>query len=202
MITVSKVLTSSLLVFFIASARAGDIVQPISNRGDNLYYGPDGQTFTAEDPRITTIGFLLWNASASSSADITYDLYAGSGSSGSLLGSSSLVLPQGYYGYADADFSFVSLTVGQTYTVMISTSATDCLVNGEQLFTGIGQPIPGTMDYSGGQAIYGGQDAGIYDDLTFRILAIPEPNMLPLLFLGLFLFSGRFLSTNADKPHA
>lgn len=159
------------------------IVQPYWNWGFNInLYSPIGQTFTALDSHVATIGFLQENLS-STPATSTYSLFAGEGP-GTLLHSSSFVLPQGPASYFDADFSSVSFIPGHTYTVLITTPANNCSINMEQWETSVShQPIPGTVDYPGGHAIRGGQPEPLFD-LAFRVEPIPEPASAELLVAG------------------
>lgn len=165
------------------------IVQPYySNGGDLNNAPPTGQTFTALDARISTIGFLLENF-RTAPATITYQLFAGEGNAGSLLGVSTFQVPPQTPGgdYFDRDFSSITLTSGQTYTVTISERANDnCLISFEQWALADASPIPGMADYPGGHMILGGEPMP-YDDLTFRIEPVPEPNTLVLMVLGVSL---------------
>ena len=163
------------------------IVQPDWNWNYNINLAPPiGQTFIAVDPDIATIGLLLQNLAAAP-ATITYDLFAGDGTSGSLLRATSFVLPPNTGGYSDVDFSSVTLTVGNPYTVIVSTPANDCVIALEQFATGAGQPIPGMADYPEGNAIISGQPSSLFD-LAFRVEPVPEPESARLVIVGSILF--------------
>ncbi len=146
---------------------------------------PIGQTFTALDPRISTIGFYLQNV-RTAPATITYQLFAGEGSGGPSLGLSTFEVPglplDDWY---DRDFSSITLVPGQIYTVMISEMPTDnCMIYAEQWAYSDGSPIPGTVDYTGGHMLSGGWPLPPYMDLTFRVVPVPEPNSLVLMMIG------------------
>jgi hypothetical protein len=172
-------------------AWAGPIVQSRAWGAFNVYfYGPVGQTFTAEDDQISTIGFDLWSTHAIAPGAsyppgrFTYELRAGAGTSGSLVASSSFSLPDGFRGYADADFSSAQLTVGETYTVLVSASDGNWAIFWNQIYcVPSGEPIEGAIDYTGGMMVRDGQLAP-YGDLAFRILPVPEPASATLLLLA------------------
>jgi hypothetical protein len=165
-------------------AFSGEIVQPQAIGAWNLaYYSPMGQTFTAEDAQISTIGFSVYRATYLNGdvQTLTYELRQGSGAtSGTPLASVTLTMPQVFNGFADADFRSVSLTVGQVYTV-VAYASPDYLVRWNQFdYTLDNQPIPGRIDYTGGEMIQSGALIP-YGDLTFRIEPIPEPSDMLLL---------------------
>src|SRR5882724_4246360 len=163
----SLVFGSSLLVT--SSLWSGEIIQP-QTRGslDIAAFNPLGQTFTAEDSKISSIGFQVWaNIDQYSSAQLTYELREGADPSGLLLASASFTLPTTFSGYADADFSSVTLTVGQIYTVLLFASNPSFAVDWNQWADDTG-PIPGRIDYTGGQAMVFGLLMP-REDLTFRI---------------------------------
>jgi hypothetical protein len=186
--TLIAVLTTTLYETFAICFGQGAIVQPDSNWGYNLNLAPPiGQTFTAIGANISTFGVLLQNY-ATSPANIRYDLFAGDGTAGPLLSSASFMLaPSSSAGYSDASFRSVTLTAGDTYTVIISTPANDCVIYLEQFVTDSGQPIAGMADYPGGHAIISGQPSPLFD-LAFRAEPIPEPESMMLVIVGLGVF--------------
>jgi len=116
-------------LFATLSLWSGEIIQPQFNFDVNIWvYRPLGQTFTAEDSKISSIGFEVEGYSEYSSTQLTYELREGVGTNGQLLASANFTLPTTFSGYADADFSSVTLTVGQLYTVMIFASNPSFLV--------------------------------------------------------------------------
>ena len=161
------VLLSSLCAA--TSLWSGEIIQPQANGSLNIFdLNPLGQTFTAEDSRISSIGFEVWATTQYSSAQLTYELREGAVPySGLLLASASFTLPTTFRGYADADFSSVTLTVGQVYTVLLFASNPSFLVDWNQWADDNG-PIPGRIDYTGGEAMVRGLLTP-RNDLTFRI---------------------------------
>ncbi len=165
-----------------ANAKAGVIIQPQSNWGYTIeYYMPVGQTFTAEDALIKSIGFNVREANPHMPfAPIWVDLFAGVGTSGTFLGRAQLEgIEPGYRGFYDADFNSVILTVGQVYTATLSSSTPRAEIRGTYF-----EPPPGP--YAGGESIF----HGIPDpnrDLAFRVLPMFEPTTPPV--------------ANADGPY-
>ena len=173
------------------SAWSAEILQPQVIGTGNAYYGTLGQTFTAEDS-LATIGVNLvgWDARATGPTVFTYSLFQGIGTTGPLLGQQNLTLPAdyGFNGFVDADFSSVSLSVGQVYSIVLSASTDWYGVNYNQWATApSGIPIPGRVDYPGGEMLSSGV-LEPYADLTFRVIPVPEPaavNLLALTAAGL-----------------
>ena len=92
------------------SMQAGVIIQDQISHGHLiLFYSPIGQTFTAEDEHIHSIGFwLIDNNPTLGPIDITIKLYRGEGVGGSLLGTSPIEgLSPGFDSFCDANFDFV-----------------------------------------------------------------------------------------------
>lgn len=149
--------------------RAGPIYQGAIGAGWQInHYEPIGQSFTAEDANILSIGFNVWdvNLHAGPLDPITVSLYAGAGNGGTLLGSANLQgLVPNYNGWHYADFSFVSLTVGNVYTAFVEAVTARGAINGA-----------GSNPYAGGQAyLQGGAVAHL--DLTFHV--VPGANNVP-----------------------
>ena len=93
-------------------------------------FSPLGQTFTAIDTDLISIGFAYSDINPGSPNEpITLRLYAGDGVGGTLLASRIFTLPSVLPSTLDApvivdtDFSGVSLTVGAIYTAALSTSS-------------------------------------------------------------------------------
>jgi hypothetical protein len=162
---------------------ADDILQSQIGGALNLTgYAPIGQTFTATAAKISVIGFNVLPANTIyPTTPFTYELREGAGTSGTVIATRSFNLPAGYTGYADADFSSVTLTVGQVYTGLIIVTNYDFAVYWNQWATEpAGVPIAGKVDYVGGQAIQSGQ-LKVYADLTFHVLvpAAHQPVLIP-----------------------
>ena len=108
-----------------SSSDAGLILQDTSDAGCTIQiFEPIGQTFTAEDARINSIGFFIHDSNPFNNPDdhdLTVRLYeGGSGSTGSLIGEATVAtIPDGNYGYVDFDFNSVVLSVGQVYSAML-----------------------------------------------------------------------------------
>lgn len=172
---------TTLSVFLLAGlgniAHSAPIIQDTDNGAYQIeYYSPLGQSFTAEDAFVNSIGFVYdtFNPHFPYSP-ITVTLYQGSGFGGSVLGSTLISPVAGSFGaYYDALFPGIQVAIGQTYTAGVST----------------GNPYWGikinSVDnpYSGGTAFYstGAQEAS---DFRFRVNAVPEPETYAMLLAGL-----------------
>jgi len=179
--------TVATLIFGLSASNsigAGDILQPQTGGALNISgYAPIGQTFTATTAGISIIGFKVIPANTvNPTTAFTYQLLEGAGTSGPVVASRSFSVTAGYSGYADADFSSVTLTVGQVYTVLITASDFDFAVDWNQWATDPGGvPIVGKVDYTGGEAIDSGQFMP-HEDLTFHVLAAAavQGTLIPL----------------------
>jgi len=170
------------LVAATAVAHADPITQNSTNNGfyNISLLAPFGQTFTAEDPLIDTVGVFatLFHAPVTTLPDtlsLRYDLYAGTGTNPTPLASRTFTGPGSFDGFADVSFSGVPLVVGVTYSLMVT--AITPLV-----FVGAGNNNP----YPGGVALFVNRPAEPLD-LAFHVLpaaATPEPMTVALLGLG------------------
>jgi hypothetical protein len=168
-------ITVLLLTVVRGTVKAGLIIQTQSNWGYTVkYHMPVGQTFAAEDALIKSIGFKVHEANPHTAfAPIWVNLFEGVGTGGTLLGQAQLDgIEPGYSGFYDADFTSVTLTVGQVYTATLSTTTPRAEVRGT-----FSEPPPGP--YAGGQAIFNGV---LYPDrdLAFRVQPAPEPLTPPV----------------------
>jgi hypothetical protein len=100
--------------------------------------GPVAQTFVATDSLLTSFGFQFGTTSAAaSSANVTFSLLSGGGLSGATLATSTASLTglqlraNPSYTFYDVFTGGVTLTTGQTYTALLTTtSATLALIFG------------------------------------------------------------------------
>jgi hypothetical protein len=178
-----NVIIALILVFSLLPAnraRSREILQPQSSGTMSIFgNSPVGQTFTAQDPLISSIGLSLHGMDDRYPTNqLTYELRQGAGTSGSLLASRSFTLPTSFDGFADADFSSVTLSVGEVYTVLVSASDYGFGVR----YLGP-VPRPGMIGYTGGEAILWGQ-LRPDQDLSFRVEPIPEPSSAGVLLAG------------------
>jgi hypothetical protein len=169
----------ALLLGGVGQARAGLIRVDTFNMDWQIQaVEPLGQTFQAEDSSIRSIGFYLTDLNPQFPTDhsVSISLYQGEGSAGLLLGSRTINgIPDGFPGFVAADFSSVTLTVGQTYTAYLSDAT-------PRWGVAVGEPNP----YANGQAIALG-DFRPDLDLLIEVVphATPEPATLPLLGIAL-----------------
>lgn len=161
------IVSTAALFAAVAALHAGPIFQGTYNAGWQIdHFEPIGQSFTAEDANILAIGFNVFdvNQHVGPLNPLTVSLYDGAGMAGTLLGTADLqgVVPN-YDGWLYADFSFVSLAVGNVYTASLSTLSARGGIRGAN-----GDPYAGGTGY-----LFGGPQAGI--DLMFHV--IPGANV-------------------------
>jgi hypothetical protein len=181
----------------IQQASAASIIQDQANLTyPILPFSSIGQSFTAEDNFIKSVGFYIRDvdpAAAPNDFSITINLYFGT--VGTLLGTGVVDnLVDGFEGYVDVDFSSVPLTVGEIYSAGIED---DTQRWGVDAAIDLGDPYPGGIAFV---------SDGLRDniDLRFRVLVddtktVPEPtSVFGLLAFGT-LGAGSFLKRRQKK---
>lgn len=180
----------------VTPASAATIENTNSDARLTLSFFQLGQSFTAADEDLLSIGFLMSvpNA-ANANADFTIKLFEGEGMGGTLLatrnGTAPFDLPAGFGDaeFVDFDFSGVSLTLGQQYTALVTSTSTR-----------LGVSVDRADSYASGQAYLGGRLdllGPAYDhcltggcDTGFRVTgytdtgAVPEPATWALMIGG------------------
>ncbi len=180
-ITLGRLLAIGVMTVLLQpmQAYAGVITNLPANGGLSQveHYEPIGQSFTAEDLNVSAgLYFHAINPSWSNDDPLKYELYAGDGTSGTLLDTSTFSLSTGFVGLHMVDFSATSLTVGSMYSLV-------AYVLGDSPHWGLGR----AQAYTGGSPIrHGNPVNGL--DFGFRVEPagpIPEPTTLTLMGLGL-----------------
>lgn len=162
------------------TAAAASILVPGPYRGATqiLQGSPIGQTFVAEDASIQSIGFSVRDLNPETGpSDFTLrlSLYAGAGTTGSLLGSGDFgTLSPGYRGFIDVDFSFVALKPGETYTAIIMDSTPRWGL----------ETADSPEAYSAGAPVLLGIPQPDHADGAFRVTAVPEPSVVAMVCTG------------------
>jgi hypothetical protein len=152
----------------------------VVNPGANTAWaaGNWGQSFTATDGDIGSVGLLLWNYGAP--ANVTLNVYGGDGTGGSLLRSQVLTVPTSSNGdWVDVDVSDLVFSGNSKYTIGMTDGGN------------VDAKFCETNSYAFGGAYYGSSPVSNYD-LSFRVVAsVPEPSSVALLGLGILGFCRR-----------
>lgn len=168
-------------------------------------FSPLGQSFTAEDESILSIGFFVTdiNPNFAPSFELSVELFEGEGFAGQSLGIATLSLSDGFAGYADFDFSFVDLVIGNMYSAQIISSTSRGGIQINQHSYPNGTQLGGGIDYTGGDHIINGAIDSI-SDTRFRVIAaspVPVPAAVWLFGSGLIGLAG-FMKNSTTKRRA
>jgi len=177
-----------LLAITIQVSHAGLIIQEDYTIGGLIVdASPVGQTFTAEDSYIKTIGFYIadWNPhTAPDDHDLTAELYSGVGNGGTLIKTITVDnIADGYSGWLLFELGSVALNLGDKYSMFVIDDTLRWAIYSNQHSYASGDPLVGRIDYIGGDAILGGNVIP-YKDLVFMVVPVPEPMTLSLFALG------------------
>lgn len=185
-----------------ASAQAADFQVISGTRGATIAaFDPIGQSFTAIDSMLNSIGFQFQGLNTGdANTPLTFTLYSGEGFGGAVLATRSVTVPTSAVSsrtptWFDIDLGGVSTAVGQKYTgAFTATTNRAALTFGPDFNIYTGQPLGGDA-YAGGKLISTGDpDANGYCtksgncDLNFRIsgatAAVPEPASWAMMIAG------------------
>jgi len=161
-----KTIIITAILFFVCGSNAyADTI--LQNQFNGTFQikdaSPIGQTFTAEDAKVASIGFNIRKVN-NGTLPLDIELFEGVGNTGLSLGSSPVLgLTSDSNGFFDADFGLATLSVGDTYTAIISA---DSVRWGVRFFS---WNNPGDNDpYIGGNMwVKGTLSTDV--DLTFRV---------------------------------
>jgi hypothetical protein len=166
--------------------------------------GPTGQSFTAGvTGRLSEVDLYTRGNIANGSNNVNWEVRAGNGAGGTILGSSSSTFPPLTFDFANdvATLAFdtgglnINLTAGSTYTFLITSVGG----SGDLPTRGV-LAQHGTNPYAGGRA-YEGAYPGDFpnNDLGFRTHVVPEPASGTLLGAGAFVLLGLRRRATNDK---
>jgi hypothetical protein len=155
------------------------------------FFNAFGQSFTAEDAAIQSIGFSVAVANPGQPfGGLTVKLFQGAGFGGALLASTVVNPVAGLTAWADADFSAVAFAVGQQYTFQV-------LADGNSPYWAVQDYTRGPLDTYAGGSLYLSGVAQAGDDMRFRVTpvtapvgTVPEPTSLALFALGFLAICG------------
>ena len=173
----------ALLGLSVSSANAAMILQDQASIGWTIgYSGVVGQTFEAEDAKISAIAFSFYDVNGSATntnENISMLLYDGIVNPGSLLHTETQLLTPGITNtFVDFNFSSVDLVVGSTYIAIVQALNNRWGVNVNQHTNNTG-PLSGKIDYLGGDAIYSGAIEPTLD-LRFRVSPVSAVSAVPV----------------------
>jgi len=182
------------LLLFSCVANAGLILQDTVNQSVQVqFFSLVGQSFTAEDPFVTFAFYITSMNRFLTPQELTITLYDGSGFSAGILQSQSFNPGAGFDGYYAIDFTGSPLTVGNIYSVSLTTTTAYWGLEGAQ-----------SDLYAGGTSFLQGNAGGCcgtpFADTRFRVTpqespAAPEPATIGMLSLGAVALAGfRMLS--------
>ena len=173
-------------LLFACELDAGVILQDQSTGTHQIQaYSPTGQTITADDSYLKSIGFYFREMNDRlPNGPVSVILRQGAGVDGNEIARQSLDIAPGTWGYVDFLFPAVELVIGESYTAIVeATNERWRLQRNFHLYGDIGNPpIPGRVDYSGGHMLLLGE-LMVVGDLKFRIVTVPEPTALLLATL-------------------
>lgn len=185
--------------------------------GVGFFGGAAGQSFTAIDSALTSIGFQFTGLNPTATgATYTLSILAGESLTGAALVTRSFTLPTTITGRApvwfDIDIGTTAVTAGQRYTAVMSSADTrNGLVLGPDININTGVPLSGDA-YAGGRALFAtvpypncSNTASSACDLNFRVTgttaaAMPEPAGWALMIGGVGLMGAAMRRRRAILP--
>lgn len=200
--------TAALLAAALPVAAHAATIEAVSGvRGASItYFQPIGQSFTAIDSQLTSIGFQFQSLNPDRTNDpITLTIRAGAGLTGAVLATQNFTLPTSINSrtpvWFDIALANLGVTIGDQYTAVLTTTGSfrNAVTFGPDLNIYTGQPLSGDA-YAGGQ-LYSQTPIDAFCtrtgtcDLNFRVSgvtpsAVPEPATWAMLIAGFGLAGG------------
>jgi len=138
------------------------------------YFEPIGQSFTAIDANVEAgLDFWVQNPQSSNNNPLRYSLYEGEGIAGSVLALSTFSLADDFSGLHMVDFSFIDLTIGGLYTLMVE-------VVGDSAYWGLhtGTALAGGVEF---RTFNGTTSKKSSEDLHINVTGVsPPPSAVPI----------------------
>ena len=187
---------------FAVPASAAQILNDAGDRGVTVSsYQPLGQSFTAIDSSLLSIGFQFLSLNPTqANTPMTLTLRSGDGATGAIVATRTVTLPGTINDrnpvWFDFDFTGTGLTIGSSYTALLTNSSSRLAVQYGPRSTNTAQPL-GPDAYLGGKLVsvgdpdpYGFCTRSGMCDLNFRVTgttaaaAVPEPATWAMMLAG------------------
>ncbi len=176
----------------VPAAGTGTVI--FGNFGPNALQDPLGQSFTlTQATNNLMVGARVrdFNRAGAPTFDLTFSVIEGAGTNGTVLGSSTFTLADGFWGVHTVDFSFLGTLLAGTYTAVFSNGA----AQRGALDTTVGDADPNSLSFNS-EGVFeinpDGRDfvVRVTGDFVSDPIPVPEPGTLALLLGGLIGVAG------------